>query len=497
MGDRNPKPEPQGGTPKVKTGKKHTPKNRINQGESKGAGKPAKIKPDTAYELTDGRMTAYGGLFGLVKFLDLIGFREVFLKYYSSPNRKTELGCYRMVLGFLILLFVGFARVGHFEYLRRDPMVCGMLEVEILPVVSTFWRYLSKLWLPQSQSLLKISAVLRARVWQACRLGHTRISVNIDTTVSTVYGQIEGSRKGHNPKHRGKKGLRPVLLFLEETREYLCGTQRAGKTMSDEEVAKLLQEMKQYLPAQIRHVLVRGDAEFIGAQTIQACRECGYDYILGNKSATPYFIQRRWYRHGAHEYNESHHQPMGWPEDCRFVAMRIREEDRGTRQLKLYEEDYLYRIFATSLQGKPHTVIARYDGRASVENAIKEAQQEGLLAIPSKRFWSNHAFFQLVMLAYNLWRWMKLLAVAQGNEGKPIKVIAWQGVDHTIRIARLKMLFLPAKITTPQHRTTISYSNHDARAAELVDFLKYLDQRRRKKIPWQEDASLSRYKKAS
>jgi hypothetical protein len=142
-------------------------------------------------------------------------------------------------------------------------------------------------------------------------------------------------------------------------------------------------------------------------------------------------------------------------------------------------------------------VIARYDGRASVENAIKEAQQEGLLAIPSKRFWSNHAFFQLVMLAYNLWRWMKLVAIAQGNEGKPLKVIAWQGVDHTIRIARLKMLFLPAKITTPQHRTMISYSNHDARAAELVDFLKYLDQRRRKKIPWQEDASLSRYKKAS
>jgi hypothetical protein len=481
----------------VKTGKKHTPKNRVNQGKSKTAGKPAKIKPDTAYTVTDGRMTAYGGLFGLVKFLDLIGFREVFLEYYQSPNRKTELGCHRMVLGFLLLLFVGFARLGHFEYLRRDPMVCGVLEVEILPVVSTFWRYLRTLWLPQSQSLLKISAVLRARVWQACRLGHTRISVNIDTTVSTVYGQIEGSRKGHNPKHRGKKGLRPVLLFLEETREYLCGTQRAGKTMSDEEVARLLREMKQYLPAQIRRVLVRGDAEFIGAETIQACRECGYDYIFGNKSATPYFIQRRWYQHGAHEYNESHHQPMGWPEDCRFVAMRIREEERGTRQLKLYEGDYLYRVFATSLQGKPHTVVARYDGRASVENAIKEAQQEGLLAIPSKRFWSNHAFFQLVMLAYNLWRWMKLVAVAQGAQGKPIQVIAWQEVDHTIRIARLKMLFLPAKITTPQHRTTISYSNHDARAAELVDFLKYLDQRRRKKIPWQEDASLNRYKKAS
>jgi hypothetical protein len=312
-----------------------------------------------------------------------------------------------------------------------------------------------------------------------------------------VYGQIEGSRKGHNPQHRGKKGLRPVLLFVEETREYLCGKQRAGKSMNDEEVAQLLREMKEYLPAQIRWVLVRGDAEFIGAQTIQVCQECGYHYIFGNRSATPPFPARRWYWQGEQEYNESDYQPLGWPQKQRFVVMRIRQEEEESRQLKLYEGDYVYRIFVTSLKGKPHTAIARYEGRASVENAIKEAQQEGLLAIPSKRFWSNHAFFQLVMLAYNLWRWMKLLALAQGQEGNLIQVIPWEGVDHTIRIARLKMLFLPAKITTPQHRTTIQYSVHDARAAELIDFLKYLDQRRRKKIPWQEDASLYRYKKAS
>ena len=69
-----------------------------------------------------------------------------------------------------------------------------------------------------------------------------RLTVNIDTTVVTVYGAIEGSRKGHNPKHRGKKGLRPVLCFLEETREYLCGTQRRGETIRNEEVARQIRQ---------------------------------------------------------------------------------------------------------------------------------------------------------------------------------------------------------------------------------------------------------------
>jgi hypothetical protein len=61
-----------------------------------------------------------------------------------------------------------------------------------------------------------------------------------DEQTHPVYGDIEGSRKGHNTKHRGKKGLRPILIFLEETREYLCGTQRQGSTMRDEELAKLI-----------------------------------------------------------------------------------------------------------------------------------------------------------------------------------------------------------------------------------------------------------------
>jgi hypothetical protein len=59
----------------------------------------------------------------------------------------------------------------------------------------------------------------------------------VTITVSTVYGDIEGARKGHNTKHRGKKGLRPALCFVAETREYLCGTQRRGQAMKNGEGA--------------------------------------------------------------------------------------------------------------------------------------------------------------------------------------------------------------------------------------------------------------------
>ena len=87
-----------------------------------------KIGPNTEHDICSERLTAFGGLLALVKFLDLIKFKDVFRDIYVSPPRKTMLGCYRMVLGLLIMLFVGFQRIGHIKYLRQDSMITGILE---------------------------------------------------------------------------------------------------------------------------------------------------------------------------------------------------------------------------------------------------------------------------------------------------------------------------------------------------------------------------------
>jgi hypothetical protein len=477
----------------VKSKRKNSDNSIVKQGKSETLREPAKINASTNYELTDTRMTAYGGLLAFTKFLDLVNFRDAFDKYYCSPSRKPLCGCYKMMLGFIMLLFIGFARIGQLWLIREDTMVCGILGMKILPAISTFWRYLATLGLNQSAAILRMSAELRFRVWQLCSLKYDSICVNVDTTVSTVYGNIEGSRKGHNIKHRGKKGLRPVFLFIEETREYLCGTQRSGTTMTDEEMAGFIRSINKYLPPTVKHVLVKGDAEFIGGKTIKACEECGYKYIFANKRCAASFLQEKWYTWNELDYNETIYQPKDWEKTCRFVVMRIREDQREDRQLEIFEDQqYMHRVFATNCNGLPHTVIKAYDKRASIESLIKEAQQEGILAIPSKRFLSNHCFFQIVMLVYNIWRWMKLVAGRQQVTGDiheneqeiGDKVLQTPIVNQTVRIARLKMLFIAAKVTCHKRITTVKYSEHDARASELIDFMSYLDSRRIEVRPW-------------
>ena len=89
----------------------------------------------------------------------------------------------------------------------------------------------------------------------------------------------------------------------------------------------------------------------------------------------------------------------------------------------------------------------------------------------------------MVRLAYNLWRWMKLLAghaERQAQQGRPVpEPQRIRLPDHTLRIARLKLLFVAAKIRFHDNRHAVLYSIHEQRAVGLTDFLSYLDRRRK------------------
>ena len=134
-------------------------------------------------------------------------------------------------------------------------------------------------------------------------------------------------------------------------------------------------------------------------------------------------------------------------------------------------------------------MIDEYDNRADVENLIGEAKREGLEAIPSAKFKNNYAFFQIVMLAYNIWRYMKIVAkqsIAR-EEAETLETgeAGLKGImANTIRIARLKLLFIAAKIVKGGGEDKVKYSIHDSRTPGMIHFLKSLDSLRSKVKPW-------------
>jgi hypothetical protein len=134
---------------------------------------------------------------------------------------------------------------------------------------------------------------------------------------------------------------------------------------------------------------------------------------------------------------------------------------------------YTYRVFMTDLEEPIDFVVWFYNQRAGAENLIKEANNDaGLAAHPSGRFDVNQNHFQLAMLAYNLNCWLMLF-------NREPEADATQLQHTTLATARLRFLFLAAKIWRHAGRTGVSYSDH----YEEKGLLQRLMDRRRVR-PW-------------
>ena len=140
--------------------------------------------------------------------------------------------------------------------------------------------------------------------------------------------------------------------------------------------------------------------------------------------------------------------------------MRYKKKEKrepAGEQYQLFDSpEYCYRVFVTNLQEPLDRLVAFYSQRAGAENLIKEANNDaGLAAHPSGRWSMNCVLFQLAMLAYNLNCWLLLF---QREEQVQVEQLQ----HTTLAIARLRFLFLAAKIWRHAGRVGISYSDQYA-----------------------------------
>src|SRR5664280_1214546 len=159
----------------------------------------------------------------------------------------------------------------------------------------------------------------------------------------------------------------------------------------------------------------------------------------------------------ADEQGTFWYQPEGWGKAYRFIAVRYRKDDQKPKEREQYQlfdtPQYLYRVFVTNMDDPIATLVWFYNQRAGAENLMKEANNDaGLAAHPSGRWATNCVHFQLVMLAYNLNCWLLLFNRAEAAKTDDLK-------HTTLATARLRFLFVAAKIWRHAGRVGISYSD--------------------------------------
>ena len=212
----------------------------------------------------------------------------------------------------------------------------------------------------------------------------------------------------------------------------------------------------------------RADSGFYCREAVETYQKHGCRFVLSAQK-TPRLVEElkaaHWTgspRTDADGQCEFRYQPEGWDLAHRFVALRYQRKPKPKKrkqpeQYQLFDTpEYGYRVFVTDLGAAIDVVVGFYRQRAGAENLIKEANNDaGLAAHPSARWATNCVHFQLAMLAYNLNCWLMLF-----NREEQAKT---EDLRHTtLATARLRFLFLAAKVARHAGAVLVRYSDHYA-----------------------------------
>jgi hypothetical protein len=453
--------------------KQDSSESRGKQAFNEDYSSPNKIGASTPYDFTAKNLTPYGGLLPVATMLEKLGFHSLVEQTLTVDRQTKALSLYQFIASMVLGIYIGFGRLYQLRFVARDPLLSGILKIMKLPPQSTFWRFVNSLHSHVAKQILSIQRAMRERVWAAANVQLDKVTLDTDTTVHTLYGKQMGGRKSYNPKNKGKLSHQPLLTFIAETREYISGELRNGDRPTGKQIARHIHEVVASLPRRIKTLFARADSGFFCWEAVKAYEEVRCWFIIVARKTSRLLEQlnaAEWDpspHTDAQEQCEFVYQPEGWEKAYRFIALRYEKESdepngkegkQGQEEPVQYQlfatSSYVYRVFVTNMDAPIDKLVWFYSQRGSAENLIKEANNDaGLAAHPFHRFASNQIHFQLTMLAYNLNCWLSLF---NREEKETI-----EGMKHTtLATARLRFLFVAAKIWRHAGRTGVSYSDH-------------------------------------
>ncbi len=69
------------------------------------------------------------------------------------------------------------------------------------------------------------------------------LTIDLDSTVITRYGEQEGAKKGYNPKKIGRNSHHPLIAFISQTKMVANAWMRSGNTSDRNNYSNFLDEI--------------------------------------------------------------------------------------------------------------------------------------------------------------------------------------------------------------------------------------------------------------
>lgn len=363
--------------------------------------------PSIRIGFTDQRLTAHGGLIVWSHFLRQKRFRqqlrEVLPHDPTSPNAYDPTD---VALGYVGGILGGADKLSRVAWLQSDAAVAEVLGIEAVASQSTLSRFFGVFTQRTCQTL----GGLHARALHSLPSQREGYTLDMDSwALLHEDGHQDGvavgyTRRGLKPCHR------PLLAGLAEAKLIANYWLRAGNTACVNGAAEFLRQTVQGLPKHIRIGLVRGDSGFGDASVQGACEALGLKFIFAAKLTQK--VQSLC-RHDEAAWQATEVpglavQEVGLEHPGRrliVIRQRVQERPQAGGKTLLELAGYRFQALVSNLPVSVDalTVWRRYNGRADLENRIKElGEQFGIKRLCVQNFWGTEALHHLAIAAYNL-----------------------------------------------------------------------------------------------
>jgi hypothetical protein len=370
-----------------------------------GMNKKVALNGGLAWRFTDKQFTAWGGMRIFEELLRRLGWEKA-LKAAALPEPGSNRGLdpTLMVKGFLVTVWTGGGRFAHTALVRFDEALRAIFGLTQVASVSTFSRFFRRFGPKGTQ---EVFGHLSGWVWE--RVAGRNWTVDLDSSVLTRYGQQEGSEKGYNPRHQGKRSHHPLMAFAAECRMVITAWLRPGNTTDSSNAQNFLNEVLGVLGEKHRIGLLRCDSGFCVGAFLDHVEAKKLSYIVVSRLQTT--IKQRiaglqdWMELDEQtSVSEFMYQAQGWTKARRVVVVRYRIKERKEKGRMLVEvPGYAYSVYTTNLALPAFQVRTLYLGRADSENRIRELLQDfAISGFVSHKFWATEAAFRLACWGYNL-----------------------------------------------------------------------------------------------
>jgi len=410
-----------------------------------------------------GGLTHYGGILFFNEFTRVLQFRRFLSRHLLYPRRNQRYTLSQMIMALVYPVILGLDRLETASFLRSNGTFQYLTGLQSYPDPQSLRRFLLQAAPEFREQLHRLNDQL-LRQFIHLPDHRSRLILDLDSTVVTVFGRQEGAAVGYNPRYRGKHSYDP-LLCLEANSSFLWDAElRRGDAGTWVGSVELLASCFLSVPSDIRELRVRADAGFGYHPVLEMLEVRPAQYAVVARMTASLKralgglryerLNPRW------EIAEFEHRVSGWPQSRRCIVARRLIEETDPEPTLFTLERYLYRAWFTSLPLTPAGVWHFYDGRAAMETRIRELREDfALRKIPTRAFAANALYLEVVRLAYNLVTAFQRMCLPQ----------EWQSL--TLSKLRHRLFWLPGELTRPQNRPTLRLVNSPIIEAETEKIL--------------------------